>query len=180
MIAAQLTLPTLTHANVEGYMIQMLVGKDSIQHQLYASIIGYKDGILEAFHSQMLQYHQEDSVYYRNEKNGDKDASSSLLPKVGDFCIFKDGGQKTHFGIIDELLTGSQENVVKLRMIKRGKVTQDVKNFVNIQPWRIFLFVLQIQNNNNFFHRCQDVWYISAVNRILYKKIPMLHHEKQR
>ena len=99
MIAAQLTQPTLTYANVEEYMIQMLVGKDSIQHQLYASIIGYKDGILAAFHSQILQYLQENSVYYRNEKNGDKDASSSLLPKVGDFCVFKEVGQKIHFGI---------------------------------------------------------------------------------
>ena len=64
IIAAQLIQPTLTHANVEEYMIQMLVGKGSVQHQLYASIIGYKDGILAAFYNQMLQYLQENSVYY--------------------------------------------------------------------------------------------------------------------
>ena len=54
ILAAQLSQPTLSSRNVEAMMTQMLLGKDSIQHQLYSSILDYKDGILMAFHTQML------------------------------------------------------------------------------------------------------------------------------
>ena len=101
----------------------MLLGEDSIQHQLFSSILDYKEGLLKAFHTQLLLYLQESSVFYKNEKHGDQIAASSLLPKIGDFVVYKDCGMKIHFGVIDEIKTGSQDNVVSLRVIKYGKVT---------------------------------------------------------
>ena len=83
-----------------------------------------------------------------NEKHGDKEDASSLLPKIGDFVVYKDGGKKIHFGVINQIMTGSQDNVVSLRVIKHGKMTHqschirllrliyrptDDLNFANIQ-----------------------------------------------
>ena len=96
-------------------MTQMLLAKDSIQHQLYSSILDYKDGILMAFHTQLLLYLQENCVFYKNEKHGDRDDASSLLPKIGDFVEYKDGGKKIHFGVNDQIMTGSQDNELSLR-----------------------------------------------------------------
>ena len=45
------------------------------------------------------------------------------MPKLGDFVVYKDGRGKTHFGVVDEIKTGSQDNVVSLRVIKYGKIT---------------------------------------------------------
>ena len=123
ILAAQVSQPTLSSRNVEAMMTQMLLGEDSIQHQLYSYIPDYKEGLLEAFHTQLLLYLQENSVFYKNEKHRDRNAASSLIPKIGDFVVYKDSGKKIHFGIIDQIMTGSQDNVVSLRVIKFGKVT---------------------------------------------------------
>ena len=128
ILAAQLSQPTLSSRNVEAMMTQMLLAKDSIQHQLYSSILDYKDGILMAFHIQLLLYLQENSVFYKNEKHGDRDDASSLLPKIGDFVVYMDGGKKIYFGGIDQIMTGSQDNVVSLRIIKHGKMTHQSCN----------------------------------------------------
>ena len=46
-----------------------------------------------------------------------------MRSKIGDFVVYKDGGKKIHFRVIDQIMTGSQDNVVSLRVIKHGKMT---------------------------------------------------------
>ena len=58
-------------------------------------------------------------MFYRNEKNGDGNAHSSLVPKINNFCTYQDGGKRTHFGVVDEIL---KDNVVSLRVIKKGQL----------------------------------------------------------
>ena len=67
ILTAQLSQPTLSSRNVEAMMTQKLLGIDSIQHQLYSSILDYKEGLLKAFHNQLLLYLQDNSVFYKNE-----------------------------------------------------------------------------------------------------------------
>ena len=74
---------------------------------------------MTAYHQQLLSYLQENSVFYRNPKNGDGNAQSSLVPEVNDFCTYQDGAKHTHFGIVDDIL---KDNVVSLRVVKKGRV----------------------------------------------------------
>ena len=69
ILATQLSQPTLSSSKVEAMMMSLLLGEDSIQHQLFTSILDYKEALLKAFHTQLLLYLQESSVFYRNEKN---------------------------------------------------------------------------------------------------------------
>ena len=71
---------------------------------------------------QLLSYIQENSVFY---KNCDGNAPSSLVPRIGDFCTYQDGGKRTHFGVIDEIL---KDNVVSLRVIKKGRLVHQNTN----------------------------------------------------
>ena len=80
ILATQLSQPTLSSRNVEAMMMSLLLGEDFIQHQLFTSILDYKEALLKAFHTQLLLYLQESSVFYRNEKN--QNATSSFLPKM--------------------------------------------------------------------------------------------------
>ena len=66
------------------------------------------------------------AFHNKNEKHGDRDDASSRLPKIGDFVVYKDGGKKIHFRVIDQIMTGSQDNVVSLRVIKYGKMTHQL------------------------------------------------------
>ena len=84
----------------ETLMHRLLLGKDSVQGQLFAAILDYKSSILSAFHQSLLTYLQEQSIYYANPKNVHTDVSSNLDPRVGDFCTYLDGSKRTHFGII--------------------------------------------------------------------------------
>ena len=61
----------------------------------------------------------KNSVFYRNTKNAKGNLYSNLVPEIGDFVAYMDGGKRTHFGIIDAVL---KDNVVSLRVIKHGKV----------------------------------------------------------
>ena len=78
ILATQLAQPTLSSRNVEAMMTSMLLGEDSIQHQLFSSILEYKEALLKALHTQL-------------------------------------------FGVVDEIKTGSQDNVVSLRVINNGR-----------------------------------------------------------
>ena len=91
----------------------------SVQGQLHAAILDYRPSILSAFHQSLLPYLQEYAVYFENPKNNHTDPQSNLSPKVGDFVCYKDGGKRTHFGIIDAIM---EQNVVNLRVIKYGKI----------------------------------------------------------
>ena len=79
ILACQLSNPTLSSKNVEDMMTSILLGNQSAQAQLFASIFDYEESILIAYHQQLLSYLQENSVFYRNEKNGDGNAHSSLI-----------------------------------------------------------------------------------------------------
>ena len=74
---------------------------------------------MTAYHQQLLSYLQENSVFYRNPKNSNGDAQSSLVPEVNDFCTYQDVAKHTHFGIVDEILI---DNVVSLRVVKKGRL----------------------------------------------------------
>ena len=125
-------------------MYGILLGKESVQGQLFASIFDYKASILTAFHQNLVSYLQENSIYYANPKNVKTDLSSNLDPKVGDFVAYVDGSKMTHFGIVDAIMA---DNVVSLRVIKYGKMVHqsthtricrllfrplDEKNYVNV------------------------------------------------
>ena len=62
--------------------------------------------------------------------------------------VYKDGAAKIHLGVVDEIKTGSQDNVVSLRVIKHGNTTHqachirllrliyrpdDTENYANIK-----------------------------------------------
>ena len=128
-------------------MTSILLGSQSVQAQLFASIFDYKESILIAYHQQLLSYLQENSVFYRNEKNCDGNAHSFLVPKINNFCTYQDGGKRTHFGVVDEIL---KDNVVSLRVIKKGRLVhqntlvrtfrmiyrpKDEKIFLNMDSW---------------------------------------------
>ena len=115
MLACQLSKPSLGSKDVEELMYGILLGKESVQGQLLASILDYNASILTAFHQSL----QEHSIYYANPKNVHTDASSNLDPKVGDFVAYLDGSKKSHFGIVDAIMA---DNVVSLRVIKYGKI----------------------------------------------------------
>ena len=85
ILACQLNQPSLGSKDVEDMMMNILLGKDSVQVQLFASIFDYKDSILTAFHQQSLSYLQENSFYYKNTKNAKGNLSSNLVPEIGDF-----------------------------------------------------------------------------------------------
>ena len=68
ILACQLNQPSLGSKDVENMMMNILLGKDSVQAQLFKSIFDYKDSILIAFHQQLLSYLQENSVFYKNTK----------------------------------------------------------------------------------------------------------------
>ena len=144
VLACQLAKPSLGSKDVEDMMYGILLGKESVQGQLFASIFDYKASILTAFHQNLLSYLQENSIYYANPKNVKTDLSSNLDPKVGDFVAYVDGSKKTHFGIVDAIMA---DNVVSLRVIKYGKMVHqsthtricrllfrplDEKNYVNV------------------------------------------------
>ena len=50
ILACQLSNPTLSSKNVEDMMKSILLGKESVQAQLFASIFYYKESILTAYH----------------------------------------------------------------------------------------------------------------------------------
>ena len=122
-------------------MYGILLGKESVQGQLFASILDYKASILTAFHQSLLNYLQEHSIYYANPKNVHTDASSNLDPKVGDFVAYLDGSRKTHFGVVDAIMA---DNVVSLRVIKYGKI---VHQSTHTQIYRL-LFRRQDEQNH--------------------------------
>ena len=120
LLACQFSAPSMGSKEAEVLMHGLLLGKETVQGQLQAAMLDYRPSILSAFHQALLTYLQEYAIYYSNPKNEHSDSQSNLTPKVNDFVCYKDGGRKTHFGIIDSIL---EQNLVNLRVIKHGKVT---------------------------------------------------------
>ena len=144
LLACQFSAPSMGSQQAEVLMHGLLLGKESVQGQLQAAMLDYRPRILLAFHQALLTYLQDFAIYYRDPKNVHSDTQSDLTPQVNDFVCYRDGGKKTHFGIIDSIL---EQNLVSLRVIKHGKVTwqnthsrtikllfrpKDESNFVNI------------------------------------------------
>ena len=144
LLACQFSAPSMGSQQAEMLMHGLLLGRESVQGQLQAALLDYRPKILLAFHQALLSYLQDFAIYYRDPKNVHSDTQSDLSPQVNDFVCYRDGGKKTHFGIIDSIL---EQNLVSLRVIKYGKMTwqnthsrtmkllfrpSDERNFVNI------------------------------------------------
>ena len=117
--------PYLSKETIDDFMGDLLSTATGQRDQLYSSILNYNDTIKKNVSTLILSYLMEKGVTYKDVRKGggNKQSSQLLMPLVNDVIIFKDSKDHIRFGLILEIL---ESNTVKVRVISRGKVKEEV------------------------------------------------------
>ena len=125
ILRQEILKPYLSKETIDDFMGDLLSTATGQRDQLYSSILNYNDTIKKNVSTLILSYLMEKGVTYKDVRKGggNKQSSQLLMPLVNDVIIFKDSKDHIRFGLILEIL---ESNTVKVRVISRGKVKEDV------------------------------------------------------